>query len=252
MLRIISTLLISLTLLTSCSVYKAATGTYKFYKIDNNKVQYYSWNPMSEKYNIRTLQEADSATFKQINVHYGKDKKYVFYGSTVIDKADTQTFTLLNEFYAIDKNNAYVAGRYISNADAKTFEYIGNNWSKDKNSYFWNGLKVNVCDFTSFKIAPDKYLSRGYDNYCYFYENKKVPIKDINSLKLLRGNYAKDKHAVYWGSILIENADSSSFEVKAIGHYPIARDKNLCFSGPRILTCNGLNKEGKEFCRCNK
>jgi hypothetical protein len=252
MLRIIFLIILTIPLLSCSGLYKAATGTYKYYQVSAEKVEYYSWNPMSERYSVRILKDADPETFKQIATQYGKDKNSVYFGSQKIEGAQPNSFYLLNEFYAVDENHAYVIGQIIPNSDAKSFEYIGKNWAKDNDSYFYKNIELGVCDFKTFKIAPDKYPSRGSDKYCYFYEGKRVPIKDMDSFELFYGNYAKDKYDVYWGSILITKADPKTFVVKEKKDLSIAKDKDHCFSGPQTLSCNDLNKEALKFCGCSE
>jgi hypothetical protein len=245
-------LLSSLMLMSCTGIYKAATGTYKFYKVTDDRVDYYSWNPMSERYYIKELKGVDSSSFKQISVEYGKDIDSVFHHSIKIEFADPESFKLINEYYAIDRSNAYFIGRIIAGSDPKTFKYNGNSWSRDKNNYFYQQNNVNVCDMPSFKFAADKFASRASDKDCYFVEGEKVSVNDIASLEVLPGNYAKDKFTVYWGKVILENADPKAFKVKSIGSFSIAKDVNHCYSATQILSCSDLNPEGQKFCGCSE
>jgi len=245
-------ILLSLLLASCTSIYKAATGTYAYYKTNSDLVEYYSWNPMSEKYYIKQLPDADPKTFEQINTDYGKDTNFVYLKANKIETADPKTFKLINDYYALDINSAYFIGVIIADADPKTFTYLGNNWSRDENNYFYEQYNIYVCDLKTFQLVSDKYPSRGYDKQCYFVEQSKVAVKDMATLEILPANYAKDKFHVYWRSSILKGADPKTFIVKDKRSISIAKDKNRCYSATRVLSCNELNIEGQQFCECIK
>jgi len=245
-------ILLSLLLMSCTSIYKAATGTYAYYKIHSDNVEYYSWNPMSENYYIKQLSGADSVSFEQITTDYGKDINFVFRKSNKIESADPKTFKLINDYYALDKKSAYFIGIAITDSDPKTFSYLGNSWSRDNNNYFYKQNNIHVCDIKSFKLAPDKFPSRGYDNHCYFVERNKVAIKDMATLEILPANYAKDKFHVYWGTSILKGADPKTFLVKDNRSLSIAKDKKQCYSATQVLSCNDLNPKGQRFCGCSE
>lgn len=89
---------------------------------------------------------ADAQTFKALNVHYGKDKNYIYYSSLKVNGADVESFEVFDKFssYAKDKNNIYIWSRILTWADVETFELIDTYTSKaqDKNHRYENGKIV--------------------------------------------------------------------------------------------------------------
>src|SRR5690606_16552379 len=62
--------------------------------------------------------------------------------------------------------------------------------------------------------------------------DRKHPLADYESFKLLDNGYAKDKFQVYFTDSIVDGADPATF----ISHeYADARDKNYCYSGRRRL-----------------
>ncbi len=226
-------------------------GCSDHYKINNNSVEHVSWNAGQGKV-IKVIDGADPSTFVQLLEWYGKDRNAAYWKHIKIKNAEPTTFIPINNYYAVDANNAYVTERYIKGSDGGTFEYIGHNWSKDKSNYYYTGQPLDICDKTSFKIIPDEFPSRAIDDRCYYYQWNTVPVKNRNNLQVLPSEYAKDNLHVYWGNIIVKEADVSSFDVLKIGHYGLGKDKASCFSGPRVVKCTELNDEVKERCGCTK
>ena len=89
---------------------------------------------------------ADAKTFQVLNVHYGKDKNYIYYSSLKVNGADVETFQVFDEFssYAKDKNNIYIWMKILTWADVESFELIDTDTSKakDKNHRYEYGKIV--------------------------------------------------------------------------------------------------------------
>lgn len=97
----------------------------------------------------------DTATFKQLNYSFYRDKNniYQYYPMSgggrfsdfkeVEPKLDVPTFTALNDNYARDKNFVYDNRKgMIETADVKTFIVLKDEpFAKDKNNYYqWDGI----------------------------------------------------------------------------------------------------------------
>lgn len=217
------------------------------YKIKDNGVEHVSWNAGHGKV-VKSLEGADPDTFKELLPYYGKDKERVYWHSAVVSGADSGSFVALNNYYGVDAYHGVVNGRVITNSDGPTFEYLGNNWSRDKANYFYMGEALDLCDYGSFKIIESLLSDRAKDRHCLYYKSSRVPVKDFQSLVILYDNYAKDSVHVYWGDLVVESADPATFEVKPSKYF--ARDKNQCFVGPKVLECERMTEEAKEYCRC--
>ena len=85
---------------------------------------------------------------------YSKDDNNVydtFYSENiiVIKGADPKTFTILNSFYNRDKKFVYYGGSILSNADPKSFEILSDKlefYAKDKSKVFYNSWSNEGAD----------------------------------------------------------------------------------------------------------
>ncbi len=217
------------------------------YNIKDSGVEHISWNTGHGKV-VKSLEGADPDTFKELLPYYGKDQERVYWQAVVVNGADSDSFVALNNYYGVDAYHGVINGRIIPKSDGSTFEYLGNNWSRDKSNYFYMGEALELCDYESFNIIDSLLSDRAQDKSCLYYGNKRVPVKDFQSLVILPANYAKDSAHVYWGDLILESADPVTFEVKESKYF--ARDKDQCFSGPQILECERVTEEAKGYCRC--
>ncbi len=102
------------------------TSTFKFlngvYWRDQNNI--YILNPMSDGGTISMITEIDPATFKILgNSWYAKDKKKVYFKSSIVENADLKSFKPILqkgfEFYAFDKQSYYFYGEKMSDEKVK-------------------------------------------------------------------------------------------------------------------------------------
>jgi hypothetical protein len=229
------------------STLTAVSGKYYYYEITDDRVTFFSWNPMSQQYHTAVLVEADPKTFTQVTSQYGKDASQVFHKSLPIAGADPSTFVLLKKGYAVDATQVFYNRKRLAGADPRTFERLDYGWSQDADNIYLGSRRLDICDIETFEIIP---TSRAKDAQCYYAEAKRVPIKDRETLEVLSGGYAKDVMQVYWLDRIVEGADAASFEVRRDTPSSIARDAYRCFGGPTVLTCDELIPEGQAFCRC--
>ena len=158
------------------------------------------------------------ATYKRLSNGYSKDATQVFYGRTRLE-----------------------------GADLATFERLGDGWSRDVDDVYSGNRRLDVCDIDTFE-----YLSmwRAVDSKCYYIQAERLTDVDRASLEILWGVYAKDRSRVYWLDHIVDGASPETFEVKDDRMQSLARDANQCFIGPDAVTCDELNPEGQEYCRC--
>lgn len=217
------------------------------YKIKNSDVEHISWNAGYGKV-VKKVQGADPETFKELLPYYGKDQDSVFWKALLVEGADAGSFIAINNYYGVDAYHGIITDRVIPKSEGASFESLGNNWSRDASNYFYMGKALEVCDYKTFKIIEGLLSHRAQDSECLYYQSKRVPVKDPKSLMVLPANYAKDNSHVYWGNLILDNADPVTFEVRESKYF--ARDKNQCFVGPQGLECERAPEELKEYCRC--
>lgn len=214
-------------------------------------MEHVSWNAGHGKV-VKPIPSADPKTFKQLSEWYGKDHHSVYWMSNKIEGADPSTFRVFNNYYAVDRHRGYFTDAAMAGSEGKSFRYIKDNWSRDAHDYYYGRTPLKVDDLDTFEIIDEFVPNRAVDKYSYYYQYKKVPIKDRSSLVIMKSGYAKDAHHVYWAYFIIEEADPQTFEVQRDDTPSLARDKNHCYSGPRIVQCHELNEEGRKYCRCNE
>lgn len=219
------------------------------YDVRQDRVDFIWWDEGSGK-NVKTVKGADPATFEKISSYHGKDQRHVYWRALPITHADPNSFKNIDLYYAVDARQAYLTHRVLEGSDSGTFEYIGDGWAKDKDSYFYGQVTLDVCDFETFEIVSESYSSRATDSQCYYWRGERVDIYDISTLELLGAGYARDSHYVYSDASIIKSAEPDSFEVLRNRYPSIARDAKNCFAGTRILACDDLDSDGREFCRC--
>jgi hypothetical protein len=102
-------------------------------------------------------------------------------------------------------------------------------------------IEISPNPKSSFRIFSDGNLSYyvqsiGDETGTSFFTTE-MKIKDISTFKFLEIPYAKDSIAVYYGSNIIENADSNSFQILSNNY---SKDENNIYYGSRIIP--GANK----------
>ena len=204
------------------------------YEVDGDTVYWHTTNS-GNFYDKRVVEGADAKTFKAFEefYRYGKDKNNAYFDGVAIDaEVDTQSFKPIAEYYAVDKNHAYISRDLIKTSDGQSFEIIKGNWSKDKNEIFYRTSPIGVCHMGSFVITEIDYDWIAFDKECAYYQGKKIPFKDRDSLVLYKGGFSKDEFGVYYADKVVEGADPETF--KMIGTSVIAQDKNGCYETPGV------------------
>ena len=229
------------------STLKAVTGTYSYYEVMDGNVTYFRWNPMAMRYHTRVLEQADPNTFVTIDSEHGKDTTTVYEWDIPILHADPATYERLSNGYSKDATQVFYGRTRLEGADLATFERLGDGWSRDVDDVYSGNRRLDICDIDTFE-----YLSmwRAVDSKCYYIQAERLTDVDRASLEILWGVYAKDRSRVYWLDHIVDGASPETFEVKDDRMQSLARDANQCFIGPDAVTCDELNPEGQEYCRC--
>lgn len=234
--------LIILLLITSCSY------TSPGYEIKNGKV-HYTYNTGSAFSRGTTVEEADAATFKKLNIAYGVDKKQAYYNGEPIPNSDPESFTHIYGVYSKDNSQVYFRNKPIDGADSKTFEVLPNSFSKDHKDYYIGTTRLHITNLESFRdltvIRKNKgSISLAKDETHYYMYNQKYPHADYESFIVLNSLFYKDKDRVYYRGEIIKEADPNTFEVfnlvKDNFHCSYAKDKNYIYYQHNIV--NGADR----------
>ena len=229
------------------STLKAVTGTYSYYEVMDGNVTYFRWNPMAMRYHTRVLEQADPNTFVTIDSEHGKDTTTVYEWDIPILHADPATYERLSNGYSKDATQVFYGRTRLEGADLATFERLGDGWSRDVDDVYSGNRRLDICDIDTFEYFS---MWRAVDSKCYYIQAERLTDVDRASLEILWGVYAKDRSRVYWLDHIVDGASPETFEVKDDRMQSLARDANQCFIGPDAVTCDELNPEGQEYCRC--
>lgn len=229
------------------STIKAVTGTYSYYEVMDGNVTYFRWNPMAMRYHTRVLEQADPNTFVTIDSEHGKDATTVYEWDIPILHADPATYKRLSNGYSKDATQVFYGRTRLEGADLATFERLGDGWSRDVDDVYSGNRRLDICDIDTFEYFS---MWRAVDSECYYIQAERLTDVDRASLEILWGVYAKDESRVYWLDHIVDGASPETFEVKDDRMQSLARDANQCFIGPDAVTCDELNLEGQEYCRC--
>jgi len=216
----------------------------------------------------KIIKDVDVGSVQVLSTHYLKDNNNIYfvkaYGSdyrqTILRGFDVKTFTINQnhdnfEQYIKDKNGVYFEeqpfGELNSNnsriigADIQSFELLGEYLlAKDKNHVYYGGKMFEYLDAPSFEILPRGYYRDAYGIYTNPHNNgfKLIAGSDSCTFELVddKGDYdwsgyAKDKNHVYYRDLIVEGADSKSFQTKVIdgiyGTYRRGFDKDYEYEG---------------------
>jgi hypothetical protein len=142
----------------------------------------------------------EPVNFKVIDRYFAKDEQTGFYqGSRIYgdDQAsDGPTFEVVNTWYAKDKFRVYYCD---TERDSKEY------WSIKRTVV----TVVVGADPATFRMMSDGYTPR--DKAHVFNRVNIVPIRDIDSFKLLEHWFAKDKISAYYREKEIVGSDAASF-----------------------------------------
>jgi hypothetical protein len=154
-------------------------------------------------YNRDKALVADAASFEVIAASVGmtKDKNTVYYRDVPVKGADPSTITQVHGYLFKDKRAAYLEGREIvglNPATARTFPLDGG-YTADDSAVFLSYKKID---------------------------------RDPATFEVLQPWYTKDKHAVYFRDVVLEQADPQTFVSTSMSN---AYDKNYRFHENRIV-----------------
>jgi len=238
-------------LLLGLLIISLLAGCSSRYLVKDDGVEFvYRINFGIEKRLIR-VNGADVDTFQALSGWFAKDKNHVYWQGRRLRDADPSSISVLNNYFAIDQSRVFGHGTTLLGANPGSFELLQGGWSRDAENYFYGTRRVPVCDHGSFRIINEFTPFRAIDAKCYYWERQIVQIEDFATFEILPGGYAIDESTVYFAERKIQEADVQSFEVKEDRFLSLARDKEHCFLGTRIVDCNELEgRQYRVFCGC--
>ncbi|WP_422359667.1 DKNYY domain-containing protein [Reichenbachiella sp.] len=189
------------------------------------------------------VESANPATFEIIDYDWSKDDKLFFYNYRPV-KADYASFEILNNVCSKDKNNVYlhkedelitspidvasvkvINDHYVADKDHL---YSYSNWIEDLDSAL---IKIPVKDLETLRIMEHNYLL--VDDKVY-HDNQLMPMADRATFKLWKDTYyGADKNYIYYSGQPIEGADLETFYVYDYPAY--AKDKNNAYFDGKVL-----------------
>ena len=153
-------------------------------------------------YKGKKLVKAKPASFKLIDKSYSQDSEMVFYKGVPIPLAEAKSFTIISDDLAKDAHRLYFSGLPLSGSNPEEYKFI----HKSKfHTYIRSGYRlyygnelVSACDIDTFQVNQTL-NNRAQDNKCAYYYGKALPGADLDTFTIVKGNFAKDKHTVFFG-----------------------------------------------------
>jgi hypothetical protein len=197
----------------------------------------------SPKETLLIIEGAKPASFENINYDWNKDDKLYFYNCKAVD-VDYASFEILNEVCSKDKNRVYLHRSdeiIASSIDVASVKAINEHYIADKDwLYFFQSweeesekalIKIPLKDPESIKILKHDYML--VDDGVY-YKNVLMPMADRATFKLWEDSYyGVDKNHVYYCEMPIEGADLETFHVFKYQAY--TKDKNNAYFSGKIM-----------------
>ncbi|WP_299184425.1 DKNYY domain-containing protein [uncultured Aquimarina sp.] len=175
---------------------------------------------------LKILEGADAKTFTQISFDFAKDKNFVYQNYKRNDSLDVASFDEINSHFCKDQKGVYYYSygnlpRKIEEANIAEIVSLTNYYIRDNtNVYFYVGYK-NSERFDKVVAIPfknsneigffeDKGLIKIDDQI--YYQSNIIENVDIATFKEIEAGYTKDKNAVYFLGKVIEGADTNTFK----------------------------------------
>ena len=178
---------------------------------------------------------SDIENFEFLGGIYAKDKNNVYARSILVTGVDIETFVVLTDYMAKDQYQAYAGSSPIKEADLTSFEVVEGMISKDKNNVFFGGESLEGIDSATIQFVNERYIKDKNGVY-YILERYSGAKQDQNMANNYRNIlnadkgtfiffpespcYAYDKNNVYYGDIIIQNADVHTFRLFVSTYMP--------------------------------
>ena len=157
------------------------------------------------------LPRAEVQSFEVISFNLAKDAKSVWWYGERLPSVDPKTVELVNPgFVWKDAKNVWYQREKISGADPKTFRHLDQAFYRDANRVYWSTTPLEGVDLDTFRTFGDD-SPYAADRRSVWKGNTKISGFDATTFQAVHQSVNKDKHGVYVGEHLIENADSKSF-----------------------------------------
>ena len=203
------------------------------YVTDGNIVTFHGWLVLdADGSTFRKLLSSEGTSYMPTNHDYLYVDKYRLYlRDKPIDGSGPDN-KILGEKHLISNDKVFYEVEIIPDADAGSFISLSEYWGKDKQTAYFRTKPVKGAGADSRLIGKYHLIS----NDKVFHYTDTIPGTDAGSFILLSGDWVKDKNAVYYKDIPVENADPASFEAIELGVRDyFGFDKNHFFEKNKIL-----------------
>jgi len=227
------------------------------YQVSEIEVNWVTAGSLTNKLVYKELPDANPATFRILNKQFGTDGEYVFYKGVPISLADGSTFSALSDNYGVDHRFVFLKNEVLEGASPEDFKVIYNDlissYAKNGKSAYYNHTPFTICDEKSFRIIEGPGIGRFWaaDNNCAYIRGKSFIPTDIETFEKLSFSYAKDSQNVYYENIVIEGADSGSFELLHGNNIIDAKDNGGCYIDNYRVSCNTTKNDDSIFSGVN-
>ncbi|MDX1930041.1 MAG: protein kinase [Pirellulaceae bacterium] len=197
--------------LTPCAGVEAASfkALSEEYTKDKNKV-YYKWIS-NERFWVVELPLADAQSFEVISSNLARDANSVWWYGEALPGVDPKTVEIVNPgFVWKDAKSVWYQREKMLGVDAKTFRHLDQAFYRDANRVYWSTTPLEGVDLDTFRTFGDD-SPYAADRRSVWKGNTKITGFDAATFQAIHQSVNKDKHAVYAGEHVIENADSKSF-----------------------------------------
>jgi hypothetical protein len=199
-------------------------------------------NDTAAYYKGYTIHDADIKTFVNVDDHYAKDIKNVFYCD---EERDGQT-------YFLTKHSVIIK---LKDAHCNSFMSLGGDYAKDNRRGYYKGIGFEVGDVATLTTIDGQFIK---DKDHIYFERKVVKKADVNSFRTINNSYAKDTarvyhygyHSNYWNGIHEVPCNVAFFKLL---EYPYSIDNESAFyvytkikgsdAGSFLVVGNGFSKD---------
>lgn len=188
---------------------------------------------------------------KKLPVIANKEKKIIIKNPVRYREKDgMNAYSYYRDNTLVYYNNTWLPynGSEIPFADIKTFDVLNDFYAKDKNTAYLKGMVLDkgiclwICNFgnidpvdtESFMVMSSGYGEYAKDKHYIYWYKAIVPWVDISSFQIIWSMYSwyygKDKNSIYFQTEKIEWVDIKSFEtMEGNGQSWYAKDKNAVY-----------------------
>ncbi|WP_108808493.1 DKNYY domain-containing protein [Aquimarina spinulae] len=195
---------------------------------------------------FKILEDADPATYEQLNFSFAKDKNYIFRDNEKLTEVDYSSFEILNEEFCRDNKGVYY---YLYHEPLRKIETnlsevtVLNQYCIRDDKYIYlhtsrrNGESVDEVVSIPFKNAEritffDSNKIIKIDDMIY-YETTPLKEADADTFEEVEYGYTKDINHVFFLGEIVKGADPKTFKYNS-RNYTFS-DKNYIYESGEVL-----------------